>query len=886
MHWWKRLRLRVWRRAEDDRDLDDEIRFHLAREAELRVESGTAADEARLSARRDFGNVARVKEVTRAMRSWTSLETLAQDLRFGVRLLRRSRVFAAFSILSLALGIGATTAIFSLFDAIVLRQLPVHDPDRLVALSFAARGNRANNYLTYPHFARMRDTNTTFDGMFAWTGMPRIGARLDGRAEIVSGVMVSGTYYEVLGLRPAHGRLLTADDDRPGNATSVVISHGYWTRRFGASPDVLGKSLTLQDVPFTIVGVEPRGFTGTNVGSSPDVIIPLRADDRWSTGPRPWEATGWTWLEVIGRLRPGVGFERAQTELTSIFRATEEASPRASVPGSPTHPPGSVFVEAAATGGQSALRRNHERGLRLILMMLAAVVLLASLNVATLLLARSEARRDEMTTRLALGAGRWRIVRQLMTESVLIAVLGGALGLAIAWWGSQTLLRIAVRDTTAMAVDLTPDARVLGFTAIMSGLTCILFGLLPAVRATSALRTAARHEVASRRRRWLDRSLVASQTALSLVLLVFAALFVRSLQNLWERDPGYQRTNVAMFSVDAGLAGKKGIEIANTYRALLDALRALPGVRLASASAVGPVSYSSYFIDSVTKLGDLDFPGDQRIRVAMNYLSPGYFETLGIPLVAGRDFDSRDGPEAPKVVIISEKLASKFAGNPIGQSLSGSREVIGVAKDSRYASVKDAPRDVVYWPMFQSAESIGYAPSFEVRYDGNTADAFRSIRAAVTAVDPSLTIFRLNTLEGYTRDLLSQERLLAMLSTYVGGFALLLACIGLYGLMMYAVTQRTPELGLRMALGSRPSGVRRIVLQESATTVLIGIVVGIGLALWLGRLVQGQLVDLQATDPVALATATLVLAVVACGAAYLPALRASRIDPMIALRRE
>jgi predicted permease len=885
MRWWKRLQLRVWRRAEDDRDLDDEIRFHLAREAELRIESGTAAAEARLSARRDFGNVARVKEVTRTMRSWTSLETLAQDLRFGVRLLRRSRVFAAFSILSLALGIGATTAIFSLFDAIVLRPLPVRDPDRLVALSFAARGYRANNYLTYPHFARMRDTNTTFDGMFAWTGMPRIGARLDGRAEIVSGVMVSGTYYEVLGLRPAHGRLLTADDDRPGNATSVVISHGYWTRRFGASPDVLGQSLTLRDVPFTIVGVQPRGFTGTNVGSSPDVTIPLRAEDRWSTGPRPWEATGWTWLEVIGRLRPGVGFERAQTELTSIFRAIEEASPK-SVPGSPTHPPANVFVEAAATGGQSALRRNHERGLRLILMMLAAVVLLASLNVATLLLARSEARRDEMTTRLALGAGRWRIVRQLMTESVLIAMFGGALGLAIAWWGSQTLLRIAVRDTAAMAIDLTPDARVLGFTAIMSGLTCILFGLLPAVRATARLRIAARHEVASRRRRWLDRSLVASQTALSLVLLVLAALFVRSLQNLWEREPGYVRTNVAMFSVDAGLAGKKGIEIANTYRALLDALRALPGVRLASASAVGPISDDAYFIDSVTKLGDRDFSGDQRIRVATNYLSPGYFETLGIPLVAGRDFDARDGPEAPKVVIISEILARKFAGNPIGQSLSGSREVIGVAKDSRYASVKDAPRDVVYSPMFQSAGSIGYAPKFEVRYDGNTADAFRSIRAAVTAVEPSLTIFRLNTLEGYTRDLLSQERLLAMLSSYVGGFALLLACIGLYGLIMYAVTQRTPELGLRMALGSRPSGVQRIVLQESATTVLIGIVVGLGLALWLGRLVQGQLVDLQATDPVALATATLVLAVVACGAAYVPALRASRIDPIIALRRE
>jgi predicted permease len=523
------------------------------------------------------------------------------------------------------------------------------------------------------------------------------------------------------------------------------------------------------------------------------------------------------------------------------------------------------------------------------LTMLAAVVLLASLNVATLLLARAEARRDEITMRLALGAGRGRILRQLLTESALIAAAGGALGLLFSWWASIALLRTAMRDTAGIAIDLTPDARVLGFTIAMCAITCLLFGLLPAVRATGRLHTGLRQELRGPRRRRLERTLVASQTALSLVLLVFTALFVRSLNNLWARDPGYMRSNVALFSTDAELAGKKGDDAVRTYRALLDAVRELPAVRSASLSTVAPVSTNFYFVNGVGRLGDREMRGSERVRAATNFLSPGYFATIGSPLVAGRDFDVRDDEKAAKVVIISERLASKFAGFALGQTIdfNGGSEVIGIARDVRYANVKDAPRDVVYAPLFQNPSGFATTPqTFEIRYEGPTAAVFPSIRAAVAGVDPALTVFNLNTLEGYTAHSLSQERMLAATSAYVGVFALLLAALGLYGLMMYTVTERTSEIGLRMALGSSPSDVRRMVLRHGIGTVVAGVVVGFGGALWLAGFARGQIVDLEPLDPASFAIATMVLLAVAAGAAWLPALRASRIDPISALRHE
>jgi predicted permease len=429
------------------------------------------------------------------------------------------------------------------------------------------------------------------------------------------------------------------------------------------------------------------------------------------------------------------------------------------------------------------------------------------------------------------------------------------------------------------------------FMLCVTAATCLLFGLLPALRATAPYRFVGIRQVGGgRQRRLLDRTLVAAQMALSLILLVAAGLFLRTLGNLWAQDPGYDRHNVLMFSVDPRLAGRTGENIPRTYRLVLDELRTVPGAQAVTMSAVRPVSDNYYFIKSFREIGGKVLTEEQRIRVAFNHVAPGYFATLGIPLVAGRDFDERDSLGAPDVVIISERLARHFEGNPIGQILgsgAAAREVVGVAKDTRYANVKDLPREVVYYPIFQIAPAnIFYTPTVEIRYAGSAAGLTQAIRTAVTRVDQGLTPFRVTTLERQTEDSFARERLLALLTSYFGGFAVLLACIGLYGLISYGVTQRTAEMGLRMALGAQPSAVRWLVVRESAWTVIGGAAIGLAGVIGVVRLVQSQLFGVQPNDPAALAGATALLLTMAFAAAYLPARRASRIDPLTALRHE
>jgi predicted permease len=541
-------------------------------------------------------------------------------------------------------------------------------------------------------------------------------------------------------------------------------------------------------------------------------------------------------------------------------------------------------LEPGATGVLSGFRETYRRGLRLLLMMLAAVLLIASLNVATLLLARSEARRREFITRLSLGAGRGRLIQQLLTESILLAGLGGAFGLALAWWGSRVLLRIALPNAVTLPVNITPDARVIAFTLAVSALTCLVFGLLPALRATSGRLGPGTREL-GRSRRLVDQALVATQVAVTLVLLVGAGLFLRSLGKLWSQDTGYDRRNVLMFSLDLSLAGRKSAQPSATYRKLLDDLRAQPGAVSASASVVRPVDDDAYYVGSFTKPGESP---DRRVRVAHNLIAPDYFATLGIPLLAGRDFDYRDESGGLRSVIVSETLAKRHFPDrsPVGQTIqfNGVREIVGVAKDTRYGNVKDAPREVIYRPLFEQA---GGGPiSYEVRFRGSAASMEQSVRALVAKVDPSLSVFRIKTLEMQTAESLSRERLLALLTSYFGGFALMLASIGLYGLVSYGVTQRTPEIGLRMALGARPSTVQRMVFSESFRIVLCGVAVGLAAALGVVNLLRTQLYGIEPYDPAAMIGATLLLVAITFLASVLPALRAARIDPMRALRCE
>jgi len=812
-----------------------------------------------------------------------------QDVRYGMRLLIRNPIFTVFAVASLALGIGATGAIFLLFDNIVLRTLPVPDPDRLALASFHMPGRPFNYSLPYPQFAQIRERSTTLESVFAMNPFGRVTVALRNEAEIADGLSVTGYYYRALRLTPALGRLLVPIDDRPDQAVAV-LSHAYWQRRFAGRADVIGADVTLNRVPFTIVGVEPKGFNGVEVGRPYDIVVPMRALDLLNERAAPWSDAFATWIYVMGRLKPGLALAQAEAESRQLFRDASVAGARGEAELRLAND-STLRLEPGAAGANSGLRETYERWLRLLLVVFVVVLLLASLNVATLLLSRTGARHREIATRLALGAGRWRVVRQLLTESFVLAMVAGAFGFALASWGSRALLRIAVPAAERLPVNVTPDHRLVAVTAAVSLLACLVFGLIPAIRATSARPLVVSRQIGgSCHRRVLDRSLVALQMALSLGLLVTAGLFLRSLVNIWALDTGYDRHNVLMFSIDARLAGRRGEDVANTYRRVLEEIRNIPGTQSVTAAAVRPVSDAYYFVSSVRQIGDQSLPEDRRIRVAFNYVAPGYFAALGIPLIAGRDFNQRDSSAAPKVVIVSERMSRHFEGNPVGQRIGrgpDAQEVVGVVKDIRYANVKDAPREVLYFPIFQvQSGRMFFTPTFVIRSMSDSMVLIRPIREAVARIDPGLTVFRLKTLEAQTEESLSRERLLATVTSYVGAFAVLLACIGLYGLMSYVVTQRTAEMGLRIALGAPPAAVRWLVVRDATAPVLVGAAVGLVASLTAVRPIRTLLVGVEPHDPIALATSMVLLLVMAFAAAFLPAHRASRVEPVVALRCE
>jgi predicted permease len=879
-----------WFTRRGDRDVERELQAHLDLEAEEQRAAGCDEIEARASAMRLFGNRALVKEEVAAVWRSPSLDSLAQDVRFGVRMLVRGPVFTLFAVSSLALGLGAAGAIFSLVDAIVWRGLQVPEPSRLVLASIHGPGGRFNYSMPYPQFAAMRERSRTLEGLLAATPIGQVSVSVAGEPALADGLYVSGNYHRTLGVTPAAGRLLEVGDDRPGSAVAV-ISHGYWQRRFGGQPRAVGAAVRVNDVPFTIVGVEPPGFAGAELGRPPDISIPIRAENLLNEGreSRLFAMTDATWIYVLGRLRPGVTIERAQQELEVINR-------QAGIDGA--HSPAArrlaeewaLRLEPGARGFVSGLRAAYSSGLQLLLALLAALLLLASLNLAALLLSRSAARQREIATRLTLGAGRWRIVRQLLTESLLLGGLAAVASLAVSAWGSGLLLRIATPSAERPLVDLALDLRLVIFTAVTAMAACLVFGALPALRVSGARRLAVLRQVGpGRRQRLADRSLVAAQVAISLILLVAAGLFLRSLERLWSQDTGYDRRNVLVFSTNARLAGRTGEQVRLTYLRLLDELRSVPGARSVTASAVRPVSETYYFIDVVSGIGGRDRSApDRRVRVATNDVAPGYFATLGIPIVAGRDFDGRDRRGGAPVAIISEQMARHFTGSPIGQTISlgdDTREVVGVVKDHRYARVRDAYREVVFTPLLQAAR-IGYTPSYEIRYAAPLDAVLHGVGEAVARTDAGLTLTSVGTLDALTARSFSRERLLASVTGYIGVFAVLLACIGLYGLTSFGVTQRKPEMGIRLALGARPSMVRRMIVREGATTAVAGLLVGLPGAMLAARVLRTQLFETRPGDPTTLVTATALLLAVAAAAAYLPALRASRVDPAAALRHE
>ncbi len=822
------------------------------------------------------------------------VETLINDVRYAIRLLWKSPIFTLAVMLSLALGIGANTAIFSLINAVMWRTLPVKDPETLVLLTHS-RGTTFNGGFSYQQYRIMRQQSGGFTELAAWSSA-RMNVSIDGNLEpTTDGQLVSGNYFSLLGVSPIAGRSISAEDDVVPNGHPVaMISYGYWKRRFGLSPSVIGRDIAISGTRFTVIGVTPPEFFGLEVGASPDLFVPVLMQptampDLENLLDQPIIYR--TWLQVVSRIAPGVTAAQAAAQLEPVYN---QEVPTANKFGGPPLPPERLRVEPAATG-ISDLRRQFSQPLFILMGIVAIVLLIACANTANLLLARAAARSGEFGVRLALGAGRRRLVRQLLVESLVLAVAGGICGVLLASVATRLLVAYMSAGQTPIVLELSPDLRVLTFTAVVSILTGILFGLTPALRATRIDLTPSLKTVGRSVRGGLrsGKILCVAQVALSLVLLIGAGLFVRSLQKLSGQDSGVDRDRVLIVRVEPRGSDQRNVpgttpRLDRTYRELLARVGAIGGVRSCSLAQFTPTTLRGNTVPFTLSSG-----AEQRALVPMIY--PKFFETIGIGLVAGRDFDDGDlTPQSPLVAIVNETFARQaFKGAPaVGQQLRVRNEVIeivGVVRDSRYTSVRDETPPTVYQTFLQTRTGRGQMALY-VQAEASPAAVLSQVRQAVQDIDRDLPLFAIHTLEEEMGAVLIRDRLIATLSTVFSGLALLLACVGLYGLLSFSVVQRSAEMGIRMALGANRADVVRTVMREALVLVAAGVVIGVPVALTLGRLasnrIAGLLFGLQATDPITIASATLLLALIAAGAGYMPARRASRVDPMVALRNE
>ena len=824
-----------------------------------------------------------------------------QDLSFGVRMLRKNLGFTAVAVLSLALGIGANAAIFQLVNAVRLKTLPVRNADQLVNVQLtdmeAARGSKPSPYasVTNPIWEQIRDRQQGFSGILAWSRND-FNLAQGGEVRWAKGLWVSGDFFNVLGVQPERGRLLTtADDQRGCSAPGAVISHSFWQREYGGDENVVGRKVTLSDKPFEIIGVTPANFFGLEVGRNFDIALPLCAD-AIIAGKNTRLDSGFNWwLMVTGRLKPGWTMAQATAQLQSIspdlFRQT--------LP--PNYPPVSVNkyleskLEAVAGGaGYSTLRASYERPLWLLLAIAGLVLLIACANLANLLLARASTREREIAVRQAVGASRARIIRQLLVETVLLTLLGSSLAALLAQGLSRFLVSMIGTGLNAVFLDLTPDWRVLGFTAGVAALTCLLFGLTPALRATrielSAVMKATGRGITGTRGFTLRRALVVVQVALSLVLVASALLFTRSLNKLLTLDAGFNQENLLVARVGfrrLNIAPEGRIEFKNQ---LLERLKTVPGVQSVAEADAAPLTGGSR--------GNVVWPEgkpDNKLDVSFNRVGIDYFQTLQTPLQNGREFDSHDNSSAPKVAIVNETFARRLLQepNPVGRRVvveqtpnepETTYEIVGIVRDAKFEDLKEESLPVMYLPALQDPQpSTGRL--FLIRSNLPQADITAAVNRALTEVSPSLDM----TYEWFrtmVQGSMLRERLMATLSGLFGVLALVLATIGLYGILSYGVASRTNEIGIRIALGANTREVVALILRESLLLVAIGIVAGIPAVFVVARFAESLLFDLAPTDAVSLSLAGLVMLGVAIVAAYLPARRATKIDPLVALRYE
>lgn len=907
------------RRPSKEAELQEELQFHLEEEAVEHQAQGLTSEEARRAARRELGNVALVMEDTRATWTWTWMEQFAQDVRYALRTIATNKTFTALATLSLALGIGANTAIFSFMDSILLRSLPVSDPQSLVILSWHTPNRRTNGtnrhnnsyadpnggfvggFFSYPAFELFRQNAVSSSGVFStvfgYQGAGNLNLTFRGQADLASTEYVSGDYFRGLGVPPAAGRLISPDDDRAGSAAVAVISFPLSERRFGGPENAAGQTVLINNLPFTVIGVTPPEFFGADPDRPPDVYVPMHANllleskSAFSSPDTMYIDPNYDWVVPMARLKPGVGMAQAQAALAGqFFEWGRAAKPNLKTEDIPT------LVVREGASGLDSLRRRYSKPLYVLLTLVGLILAIACANIANLLLARAAARKREIAVRLSMGAGRLRVIRQLLTESVLLAFLGGTLGVGFAIWGIRSLTLLLANGQENFTLRAELNWHVLGVMAALSLLTGVLFGLAPALQATRVDVMPALKQsrtggelVRGFRHLSLSRILMVSQIAITLLILVAAGLFVRTLSNLASIQLGFNRDNILTFQLNARQAGHNDPEIVAFYNDLQRQFSAIPGVRAATLS-------NHTLVGTGTSSSDVILAGGIRKNSQILSIGTDFFNTMQIPILRGRDIEASDRPGSPMVAVVNEAFAKMSFGdlNPLGQRLSLPRicpkcdiEVVGVSANSLYGNLREvAPPPIMYLPFAQGGWGPSQGMYYELRTAGNPLGYVNAVRDIVRRVDDRLPLSEVKTQRAWINQTINQEITFARLCSAFALLALAIACVGLYATMSYNVARRTGEIGIRMALGAQRGRVIWMMLREICVLAALGLAISLPAVLIASKVVESFLFGMKPNDPLALTGSVVILVSAAILAGYLPARNASRIDPMVALRQE